>query len=58
MVNAILRGTLDMPFLQIPTYQNFLTAKITKMWDLILITLLKMQPTIVNPVIKRRPHPH
>ena len=40
----------------LPTW-IFWPNKILKMCDPILVTLLKMQPIIVNPVVKMRPHP-
>ena len=40
-----------------PTHLNsFLTPKILKMCDPIQVTLIKMEPMIVNPVVKMPPH--
>ena len=39
------------------TYEELSYPKILKIFDPILVTLLKIRPMIVNPVVKVRPHP-
>lgn len=41
----------------IPTYLNFLIPQILKMCDPIPVTLMKMQPIMVNLGMKMQPHP-
>ena len=41
----------------VSNYEELSYTKNPKMCDPILVTLLKMRPIIVNPVVKMRPHP-
>ena len=36
--------TANLPIFFIPSYQNFLALKVSKLYDLIVVTILKMQP--------------